>query len=107
MKNTRNKRVTCGTVAVLTILVMLIAVGALAWAATGTSVAQYQTGENALFEDHSYIFTVGGLSYSGCIPFGLCSPIGIDSPWEDFLPSPLDSLVYWLIDMFIKPFVSA
>lgn len=107
MTHTRNKKNTCGTVAVLVTLTILVAVGALAWAATGTSIAPYQTGETALFEDHSYIVTVANRSYGGCIPFGLCSEIGIDSPWEDYLPKPLDSLAYWLVDMFIKPFTSA
>lgn len=84
--------------------------------------------ESRLYEDGSYIYSVGNFSIVGCAPIhpwnnelvtGWCMDggtnplghikrgvwewkIGVDSPWEDFAPEPIANFLYWFIETFIK-----
>ena len=84
--------------------------------------------ESRLWEDGSYNLSLGKFSIVGCAPVhpwnselvaGWCMDggtsalgyfsrgtwvwtIGVDSPWEDFFPAPVDSFMYWIIDLLFK-----
>lgn len=72
------------------------------------STADFNHGINALYEDGSFIVSVGELSISGCLPMhtwngsltlSSCSGlqwIGIDTPWEDIAPEPVANVLYYL-----------
>ncbi len=84
--------------------------------------------DTTLWEDGSYAVSLGEFSLTGCVPLhpwngeivtGWCldggeswlghfrrgtfvPTIGIDSPWEDFLPAPLGRIAYALVDLIFK-----
>lgn len=84
--------------------------------------------ESRLYEDGSYVLSVGKYAIVGCAPLhpwnselviGWCLDggtfplgsikrgvwvwaIGVDSPWEDFAPEPTASFLYWFMETFIK-----
>jgi hypothetical protein len=62
-------------------------------------LALYYTADTSIeyFEDGSFVLR-------GCNPWAICrdSSIGIDTPWEDILPAPLDQAAYYLVELFLK-----
>lgn len=94
-----------------TVLVVVLVIGIVLGASVAgvlvsvldLSLTQPQiAGEIALFEDGSFTIAVGGRALVGCIPFSLCSEIGVDSPWEDFVSEPFSGWMYLFIDAAYK-----
>ncbi len=57
-------------------------------------------GDNWEFEDGSFIRTINEETISGCMPFMLCSWVGVDTPWEDFLTAEDSATMYKLVRFY-------
>lgn len=89
--------ITCATAVMVGAVLVIVVVGVFDL----QPVAQASRGTVALFEDSSFIISpVSWWGLKGCIPFTLCSEIGVDSPWEDFMPWPFSDIMYGLISIY-------
>ena len=79
-----------------------LARGLLAGMMVGAILYGVLAGTAALLDLSWYHFEDGSFRLTGCNPFALCSDIGIDTPWEDLLPYPLDQAAYYLVQIIFK-----